>query len=96
MQNTMFRCGGCGYRANVLAASDRGEEVARQSMVCRACKAVVVVVVARRVPGETRSGPPTEQWQAVAGQCPTCRGGTLLPWPPTHPCPRCGAEMDDR
>jgi len=95
MQTTLFRCAECGYRADVLGASRRDAEVKHKSMVCRPCKAVVVTVVARVVPGAPGPGQPAAQWQPIAAECPVCHGGGLWPWPPTHPCPRCGSEMDE-
>jgi hypothetical protein len=95
MDKILFHCSECGYRANVLGASSRDAEAKHKSMVCRSCKAVVVAVVARLVPGETEFGLPIDRWHAVSAQCPHCQGGGLLPWPPTHPCPRCGSEMDE-
>ena len=95
MDTTLFRCAECGYRADVLGASVRDSEVKRKSMVCRSCKAVVVAVVARREPGETDFGLTAHRWQDVSAICPLCGGGGLMPWPPTHPCPRCHSEMDE-
>lgn len=95
METTLFRCAECGYRADVLSASSHDAEFKRKSMVCRACRAVVVTVVARLVPGQAAFGLPNSRWQVVAAVCPHCHGSGLLPWPPTHPCPRCGSEMDE-
>jgi hypothetical protein len=95
MDPILFRCADCGYRANVLGTSASDNEVKRRTMVCRPCRAVIDAVVARLVPGETEMGLPIDRWHAVAALCPHCQAGGLLPWPATHPCPRCDCEMDE-
>lgn len=95
MDTTLFRCAECGYRANVLAANCRDHEAVHGSMVCPACRMVIVSVVARLTPGGSEPGQPADRWRPVAVTCPHCSSGVLLPWPPTHPCPRCGSEMDE-
>lgn len=95
METTLFRCAECGYRADVLGASVRETGVKRKSMVCRSCKAVVVAVVATLAPGETEFGLSANRWTEVVAVCPHCAKGGLMPWPPTHPCPRCHNEMDE-
>ena len=95
MDTTLFRCAECGYRADVLGASRRDAGVKRKSVVCRACKAVVVAVVACRVSGEAEFGMSSDRWDEVPAACPLCKASGLLPWPPTHPCPRCGTEMEE-
>jgi len=95
MPTTLFRCPGCGYRANVLAASERDHEAKRKAMVCRTCRALVDTVVARLEPGENEFGMPVERWHAVAAVCPHCAGTNLMAWPLARPCPRCEGEMDE-
>ena len=95
MATTLFRCATCGYRADVLAASERDHEVKRKAMVCRQCRAVVDTVVARLEPGENEFGMPVDRWHAVVAICPLCRGTNVGPWALSRPCPRCDGEMDE-
>jgi hypothetical protein len=95
MDTTLFRCAECGYRADVLGASHRSAESKHKSMVCRSCRVIVVAVVARLVPGQPKFGMSTDRWHSISAVCPHCGAEGLLPWPPTHPCPRCGSEMEE-
>ena len=80
-----FVCSDCDYTAEVSGGADGGFMIRTETMVCRACREVVDVVVGTNAPEMVSAD--------GMNRCPGCEGEDLAPWTESRPCPRCRGTM---
>ncbi len=84
-----FRCGSCGYEAEVSGRDDAGFFVNTTTILCEGCEELYDVVTARRPmdPAEEPDPGPIEP------MCPKSKRHIVRSWEHPGPCPKCGSPM---
>src|SRR3712207_2111019 len=84
-----FRCGQCGYEAEVSGGNDAGMFVTTTTVICRTCKKLCDVTTARMdLDGATPAFEPVEV------RCPKAKRHMVERWTHPGPCPQCGETLE--
>ncbi len=85
-----FTCSHCEYANEVSGGRDCGMLAVVETRICSQCRALVDVLIG----AQGKDGPTgDENLDEQLNLCPQCGGDSTKPWPPSHPCPRCGQSM---
>ena len=81
-----FRCGSCGYQAEVSGGEDRGMASATTTILCETCQELYDVAIS--------DDPITRKPERETPvRCPVSSAHTWRLWQHPGPCPQCGAAM---
>lgn len=87
-----FQCTNCGYTVCVSGKKDYGFRAVVETMVCGDCHTLTDILIGAYGKDGLTGDP---DYDNDIGVCPGCRGRNLSKWPKLHPCPKCGARMDN-
>lgn len=85
-----YKCGSCGYRAEVSGGDDAGMVANTTTILCEECQELYDVVTFRR-DGMTESD--EASLGAVEPACPKSGRHASRRWKYPDACPKCGTEM---
>jgi hypothetical protein len=85
-----FECPSCGYLAEVSGGADRGFYAATQTIICKECKRLYDVAIAK-IKGPDFAPEPGEREPL---RCPESDLHQVERWSRPRPCPACGSRME--
>lgn len=89
-ESSDFTCEHCGYTSHVSRGRDCGMEIVIEPRVCGNCCSLSNILIEHYLMDDD---PIKAEFDKDIGRCRACGSSETHLWPASHPCPKCGGQM---